>query len=134
MWWRSRDWNCRPHDPRGFHGMGLEYAVGYRGACHLQHMSHTIEQGMTDQADTLTKPIMKVPPAMERRRWLSFSEYRRAASACLCLFVYDCIAVKDFADMIHVDRLGLFHRRFDQNRRKDLAFDAPDRICSALGG
>ena len=25
-----------------------------------------------------------------------------ATSACLCLFVYDCISVHDFAEMIHV--------------------------------
>lgn len=38
------------HDPRAFKGMGLQYAVSNRGACHLQGMVMRIEQGerMTD--------------------------------------------------------------------------------------
>ena len=38
------------HDPRAFKGMGLQYAVSNRGACHLQGLILRIEQGqrMTD--------------------------------------------------------------------------------------
>ena len=92
------------HDPRGFHGMGLEYAVGYRGACHLQHMSHTIEQGMTDQADAGFKADYEGPSSDGKAEMVVLSQNIGVppTSACLCLFVYDCIAVKDFADMIHV--------------------------------
>jgi aldehyde:ferredoxin oxidoreductase len=39
------------HDPRGYHGMGLAYMVGTRGACHLQHLVHPIEQGITTYTD-----------------------------------------------------------------------------------
>ena len=92
------------HDPRGFHGMGLEYAVGYRGACHLQHMSHTIEQGMTDQVDAGFKADYEGPSSDGKAEMVVLSQNVGVppTSACLCLFVYDCIAVKDFADMIHV--------------------------------
>lgn len=34
------------HDPRGFHGMGLAYMMSNRGACHMQHASMGMEQGM----------------------------------------------------------------------------------------
>jgi aldehyde:ferredoxin oxidoreductase len=34
------------HDPRGFHGMGLAYMMSNRGACHLQHATMGMEQGM----------------------------------------------------------------------------------------
>jgi aldehyde:ferredoxin oxidoreductase len=34
------------HDPHGWHGMGLAYMMSTRGACHLQHLVHPIEQGM----------------------------------------------------------------------------------------
>jgi len=34
------------HDPHGFHGMGLAYMMSTRGACHLQHLVHPIEQGI----------------------------------------------------------------------------------------
>ncbi|MBS7638982.1 MAG: aldehyde ferredoxin oxidoreductase family protein [Candidatus Bathyarchaeia archaeon] len=33
------------HDPRAFKGMGLQYAVSNRGACHLQGMVLRVEQG-----------------------------------------------------------------------------------------
>ncbi|MGB5218628.1 MAG: aldehyde ferredoxin oxidoreductase family protein [Smithella sp.] len=92
------------HDPRGFHGMGLEYAVGYRGACHLQHMSHTIEQGMTEQVDAGFKADYEGPSSDGKAEMVVLSQNIGVppTSACLCLFVYDCISVKDFADMIHV--------------------------------
>lgn len=35
------------HDPHGWHGLGLAYMMSTRGACHLQHLVHPIEQGMT---------------------------------------------------------------------------------------
>jgi len=34
------------HDPRAFHGLGLAYMNSNRGACHLQHIVQSIEQGM----------------------------------------------------------------------------------------
>ncbi|MDP2971034.1 MAG: aldehyde ferredoxin oxidoreductase C-terminal domain-containing protein, partial [Deltaproteobacteria bacterium] len=40
------------HDPRGWHGMGLGYAVSTRGACHLQHMTLYVEQGMSAYPET----------------------------------------------------------------------------------
>lgn len=35
------------HDPHGWHGIGLAYMMSTRGACHLQHLVHPIEQGIT---------------------------------------------------------------------------------------
>ncbi|MCX5848995.1 MAG: aldehyde ferredoxin oxidoreductase family protein [Deltaproteobacteria bacterium] len=91
------------HDPRGFHGMGLEYAVGYRGACHLQHMSHTIEQGMVTYEDAGFKSDYDGPSSDGKAEMVVLSQNIGvpATSACLCVFVYDCITVQDFADMIH---------------------------------
>jgi aldehyde:ferredoxin oxidoreductase len=92
------------HDPRGFHGMGLEYAVGYRGACHLQHMSHMIEQGLTDHEDAGFKADYEGPSSDGKAEMAVLSQNIGApcTSACLCVFVYDCISVKEFAEMIHV--------------------------------
>lgn len=92
------------HDPRGFHGMGLEYAVGYRGACHLQHMSHMIEQGLTDHEDAGFKSDYEGPSSDGKAEMAVLSQNIGApcTSACLCVFVYDCISVKEFAEMIHV--------------------------------
>jgi aldehyde:ferredoxin oxidoreductase len=92
------------HDPRGFHGMGLEYAVGYRGACHLQHMSLTIEQGVTAYEDAGLKEDYDGQSSDGKADMVILSQNigAPATSACLCIFVYNCISVKDFADMIHV--------------------------------
>lgn len=34
------------HDPRAFHGLGLSYATGIRGACHTNDIIYMIEQGI----------------------------------------------------------------------------------------
>jgi len=34
------------HDPRGTHGLGLAYATGYRGACHVSCRTMSVEQGL----------------------------------------------------------------------------------------
>ncbi|OGP88086.1 MAG: hypothetical protein A2156_02185 [Deltaproteobacteria bacterium RBG_16_48_10] len=49
------------HDPRGWHGMGLGYAVSTRGACHLQHMTLYVEQGMSAYPETGLETNYKGP-------------------------------------------------------------------------
>jgi len=34
------------HDPRAYHGLGLSYATGLRGACHTNDLTYSIEQGI----------------------------------------------------------------------------------------
>jgi aldehyde:ferredoxin oxidoreductase len=34
------------HDPRAYHGLGLSYATGVRGACHTNDLTYSIEQGL----------------------------------------------------------------------------------------
>ncbi len=91
------------HDPRGFHGMGLEYAVGYRGACHLQHMSLYIEQGMNPFVEAGFKDNYPGPDSEGKAEMAVHSQNLGvpAGSACLCVFVFACLAADDVADMIH---------------------------------
>lgn len=35
------------HDPRAYHGLGLAYATGIRGACHVSGLTLNVEQGTT---------------------------------------------------------------------------------------
>jgi aldehyde:ferredoxin oxidoreductase len=90
------------HDPRGFHGMGLEYAVGYRGACHLQHMTLYIEQGMTtfESAGFESDYTGQSSDGKARMVFLSQNLGVPAGSACLCVFVFACMDAQDAADMI----------------------------------
>ena len=91
------------HDPRGFHGMGLEYAVGYRGACHLQHMSLYIEQGMNPFTEAGLQSDYVGPDSDGKARMAVLSQNLGvpAGSACICIFVFACLEAKDVADMIH---------------------------------
>ncbi len=34
------------HDPRAYHGLGLSYATGVRGACHTNDLTYSIDQGL----------------------------------------------------------------------------------------
>lgn len=90
------------HDPRGFHGMGLEYAVGYRGACHLQHMTLYVEQGMAtfETAGLESDYTGPEDDGKSKMALLSQNLGVPAGSACLCVFVFACIDPQDGADMI----------------------------------
>jgi len=91
------------HDPRGFHGMGLEYAVGYRGACHLQHLSLYIEQGMSPFVEAGLRSDYPGPESEGKAEMAFLSQNLGvpAGSVCICVFVYACLEAKDVADMIH---------------------------------
>jgi len=67
-------------------------------------MSHTIEQGLTEQVDAGFKADYDGQSSDGKAEMVVLSQNVGVppTSACLCLFVYDCISVKDFADMIHV--------------------------------
>lgn len=92
------------HDPRGWHGMGLGYAVSTRGACHLQHMSLYIEQGMSAYPETGLKASYKGPKSEGKAEMYLISENLGVPcnSACICIFVLGCISATDFAEMLRV--------------------------------
>ncbi len=92
------------HDPRGWHGMGLGYAVSTRGACHLQHMTLYIEQGMSAYPEIGLKSGYKGPLSEGKAEMYLISENLGVPcnSACLCIFVLGCLSATDFAEMLRV--------------------------------
>jgi len=92
------------HDPRGYHGMGLEYAVGYRGACHLQHMTLYIEQGMNPFSELGLSSNYNGQESKGKAEMVLVSQNLGvpASSACLCVFVFACLTAQDVSDMIRV--------------------------------
>lgn len=92
------------HDPRGWHGMGLGYAVSTRGACHLQHMTLYIEQGMSSYPETGLKASYRGPLSEGKAQMYLIAENLGVPcnSACLCIFVLGCLSATDFAEMIRV--------------------------------
>ncbi len=92
------------HDPRGWHGMGLGYAVSTRGACHLQHMTLYVEQGMSAYPETGLETNYKGPQSTGKAGMYVISENLGAPcnSSCLCIFVLGCLSASDFAEMVRV--------------------------------
>jgi aldehyde:ferredoxin oxidoreductase len=92
------------HDPRGWHGMGLGYAVSTRGACHLQHMTLYVEQGMAAYPETGLETNYRGPQSEGKAGMYLISENLGVPcnSACLCIFVLGCLSASDFAEMLRV--------------------------------
>lgn len=90
------------HDPRAYHGMGLAYAVGSRGACHLQHMDLPIEQGMAAYTEIGLKELYEgtTSEGKAEMHYLSENLGIPANSACICEFVLYALSARDFADML----------------------------------
>ena len=92
------------HDPRGFHGMGLGYAVSNRGACHLQHMDLYIEQGMTTYTEAGFEEDYpaQTSEGKAKMHYLSENLGVLASAAPICIFALGCITTKDFVDILRV--------------------------------
>jgi aldehyde:ferredoxin oxidoreductase len=92
------------HDPRGFHGMGLGYAVSNRGACHLQHMDLYIEQGMTTYAEAGLEDdySAQTSEGKAKMHYLSENLGVLASAAPICVFALGCITADDFTSMLRV--------------------------------
>jgi len=92
------------HDPRGFHGMGLGYAISNRGACHLQHMDLYIEQGMAAyiEAGLEEDYLAQTSEGKARMHYLSENLGALASAAPICIFSLGCITAEDFTSMLRV--------------------------------
>lgn len=92
------------HDPRGFHGMGLGYAVSNRGACHLQHMNLFVEQGTAVYAEVglETDYLGQTSEGKARMHYLSENLGATTSAAPICIFVLGCITADDFTAMLRV--------------------------------
>jgi aldehyde:ferredoxin oxidoreductase len=92
------------HDPRGWHGMGLGYAVSTRGGCHLQHMTLYVEQGMSAYPEAGLETSYRGPQSEGKAGMYLISENLGVPcnSACLCILVLGCLSASDFAEMLRV--------------------------------
>ena len=84
--------------------MGLGYAVSTRGACHLQHMTLYVEQGMAAYPETGLETGYKGPQSEGKAGMYLISENLGVPcnSACLCVFVLGCLSASDFTEMLRV--------------------------------
>jgi len=91
------------HDPRAWHGLGLSYAVGVRGACHTNDLTYSIEQGI------INWPEVGISPGMPQKQ----SEGKAAMvvpsqdlgmvmnSAVMCYLMMSMLNGEDLVDLLN---------------------------------
>ena len=92
------------HDPRAYHGMGLAYMTSNRGACHLAHLVHPIEQGMTVYDVKGLEEDYPGPSSEGKALMVKISENMGIPSNSLCICQFDvwCFAMDDLLEAIRV--------------------------------
>ena len=91
------------HDPRGYHGMGLAYAMSNRGACHLQHMDLFVEQGQVAYPEIVgLKEDYEGQTSDGKAEMTMICENLGmvCSSAVLCVFVMACLRVNDLVEFL----------------------------------
>ena len=90
------------HDPRGFHGYGLAYAMGTRGACHLNSVNLLVEGGMGSWPEVGLKGPYKGMTSKGKAEitWKCLSIGQLFNSLCMCEFVGAFLSLNDQVDMM----------------------------------
>ncbi|MBA7504293.1 putative oxidoreductase YdhV [subsurface metagenome] len=91
------------HDPRGYHGMGLAYAMSNRGACHMQHMALFVEQGQVVYPEIVgLKEDYEGQTSEGKAEMTLICENLGmvCSSAVFCVFVMACLKVNDLVEFL----------------------------------
>jgi len=91
------------HDPRGYHGMGLAYAMSNRGACHLQHMDLFVEQGQVAYPEIVgLKDDYEGQTSEGKAEMTMICENLGmvCSSAVLCVFAMACLKANDLVEFL----------------------------------
>ncbi|RJP30077.1 MAG: aldehyde ferredoxin oxidoreductase [Actinobacteria bacterium] len=90
------------HDPRGFHGYGLAYAMGTRGACHLNSVNLLVEGGMGSWPEIGLKGPYKGMTSKGKAEitWKCLSIGQLFNSLCMCEFIGAFLSLDDQVDML----------------------------------
>lgn len=91
------------HDPRGYHGLGLAYAYSNRGACHLQHIVLSVEQGMINRTELGLQEDYRAQTSEGKAEMVFICEnYGTLLNAlCQCHFVNYMTTPKDLLDALN---------------------------------
>jgi aldehyde:ferredoxin oxidoreductase len=90
------------HDPRGFHGYGLGYVMGTRGACHLNSTNLLVEGGMASWPEIDLKGPYKGMKSKGKAEltWKCLAIGQLFNSLCMCNFVGAFLSLNDQVDMM----------------------------------
>ncbi|MBN2027357.1 MAG: aldehyde ferredoxin oxidoreductase family protein [Actinobacteria bacterium] len=90
------------HDPRGFHGYGIAYTLGTRGACHLNAVNLLVEGGMGSWPEVGLKGPYKGMTSKGKAEitWKCLSIGQLFNSLCMCQFIGAFLNLNDQVDMM----------------------------------
>ncbi len=90
------------HDPRGFHGYGLAYAMGTRGACHLNATNLLVEGGMGSWPEIGMKGPYKGMTSKGKAEitWKCMAVGQLFNSLCMCEFIGAFLSLEDQVEMM----------------------------------
>jgi len=90
------------HDPHGWTGLGLSYMMSTRGACHLQHLVHPIEQGMVFYEGIGLTDNFDGQKSEGKGKMVKVAEDMGvpANAMVLCQFVGWCMKTEDFPEIL----------------------------------
>jgi aldehyde:ferredoxin oxidoreductase len=90
------------HDPRGFHGYGLAYAMSARGACHLNSVNLLAEGGMGSWPEVGLKGPYKGMTSKGKAEitWKCLAIGQLFNSLCMCEFIGAFLSLDDQVEMM----------------------------------
>ncbi len=90
------------HDPRGYHGYGLAYAMGTRGACHLNCTNLLVEGGMASWPEIGLKGPYKGMTSKGKAEltWKCMAVGQIFNSLCMCEFIGAFLSLSDQVDIL----------------------------------
>lgn len=90
------------HDPRGYHGYGLGYAMSARGACHLNSTNLLVEGGMASWPEIGLKGPYKGMTSKGKAEltWKCIAVGQLFNSLCMCEFIGAFLSLDDQVDMM----------------------------------
>jgi aldehyde:ferredoxin oxidoreductase len=91
------------HDPRGFHGLGLAYMMASRGGCHLRHLCHAIEQGISAYPEAGFEENYQGPESKGKAKLVKLAEDFGIPlnSLLLCHFNMWCLTGHDVVSVLN---------------------------------
>jgi aldehyde:ferredoxin oxidoreductase len=100
------------HDPRAFHGLGLAYMNSNRGACHLQHTVHAVEQGMVSWPEIGLDDDYPATASRGKAKMVYICENigQMANAVCVCHFVHWAMGLDHLRNGLNAvtgDELGM---------------------------
>ncbi len=92
------------HDPRGYHGYGLGYVMGTRGACHLNSVNLLVEGGMGSWPEVGMKGPYKGMTSKGKAEitWKCLAIGQLFNSLCMCEFIGAFLNLDDQVEMMNI--------------------------------